>query len=119
MDNTTVYIPNNYTDAGKIFGMFEVRNTAEALILCIPLVLLTIIVSPFGLTGTLITTIVLIVSVGGFALIGIHDYSLITFIRLHHRWRKNRRIIIYRGSQWLNTKKTSIQTNARAKKSVR
>ena len=34
MDNTTVYIPNNYTDAGKIFGMFEVRNTAEALDYC-------------------------------------------------------------------------------------
>ena len=60
----------------------ETENTAEALILCIPLVLLTLIVSPFELTGTLITADVLIVSVRGFALIGIHDYGLITFIRL-------------------------------------
>lgn len=105
MENTTIYIPNNYTDAGKILGMFEIRNVAEALILCIPLIMLTVLLSPFGLMGTLITATALTVSVGGFALIGVHDYSLITFFRLHYRWRKNRRILTYRGSQWIRTKK--------------
>lgn len=113
MDHPIVYIPTNYTEAGKIFGMFEMRNVAEALILCVPLVLLTILLSPFELTGTLIIVTVLVVSVGGFALIGIHDYSLITFARLHRRWRKNRRILTYRGTKWINTNKRS------AKKSVR
>lgn len=105
MEQPVIFIPNNFTDAGKIFGMFEIRNVAEALILCIPLILLTILASPFGLTGTLITATALTVLVGGFALIGVHDYSLITFFRLHYRWRKNRRILTYRGSQWIRTKK--------------
>lgn len=105
MENTVIYIPNNYTDSGKIFGMFEIRNAAEALILCLPLLLLTMFLSSFGLMGTLITATALTVLVGGFALIGVHDYSLITFILLHRRWRKNRRILTYRGSQWINRKK--------------
>ena len=113
MDNTIIYIPNNYTEAGRIFGMFEMRNVAEALILCVPLVLLTILLSPFGLMGTLIIATVLVVSAGGFALIGIHDYSLITFIRLHRRWRKNRRILTYRGTKWINASKKSAKKNAR------
>lgn len=113
MDNTIIYIPNNYTEAGRIFGMFEMRNAAEALLLCIPLVLLTILLSPFGLTGTLIIATVLVVSVGGFALIGIHDYSLITFFRLHRRWRKNRRILTYRGTKWINANKKSAKKSDR------
>ncbi len=106
MENATVYIPNNYTDSGKILGMFELRNVAEALILCLPLLLITLLLSPFGLTGTLILATVFVVAIGGFALIGIHDYSLLTFVRLHRRWRKNKRILIYRGSQWVNKKKS-------------
>ena len=86
--------------------MFELRNVAEALILCLPLLLITLLLSPFGLTGTLILATVFVVAIGGFALIGIHDYSLLTFVRLHRRWRKNKRILIYRGSQWVNKKKS-------------
>lgn len=113
MEHTTVYIPNNFTEAGKILGMFEIRNVAEALILCVPLVLLTMFLSPFGLTGTLITATVIVVAVGGFALIGIQDYSLITFFRLHRRWRKSRRILTYRGSKWIIKNKKSAKKNAR------
>lgn len=114
MEQPVIYIPNNFTDAGKILGMFEIRNVAEALILCIPLILLTVLLSPFGLTGTLITATALTVAVGGFALIGVHDYSLITFFRLYHRWRKNRRILTYRGSQWIDVKKVkSAKKNSR------
>ena len=49
----SIFIPTNYTDAGKLFGMFEIRNVIECVILCIPLVLLTILLSPFGITGTI------------------------------------------------------------------
>lgn len=106
MEHTIIFIPRNYTDAGKVLGMFEIRNVAEALILCVPLIFLTVSLSPFGLMGTLITATALTVVVGGFALIGIHDYSLITFARLYYCWRKNRRILTYRGLKWLNIKKT-------------
>ena len=77
-----VYIPRNYTDAGRIFGMF-------------------------GLTATIIICMVFVIPIGGFSLIGIHDYSLLTFIRLYIRWRKSRRILVYRGIKWINTRKTT------------
>ena len=109
MENTTVYIPKNFTDSGKILGMFNLRNVAEAIILCLPLLLIITLISPFGLTGTLILATVFVVSVGGFALIGIHDYSLLPFVRLPRRWRKNKRILIYRGSQWVNVKKKRVR----------
>ena len=109
MENTTVYKKKNFTDSGKILGMFNLRNVAEAIILCLPLLLIITLISPFGLTGTLILATVFVVSVGGFALIGIHDYSLLTFVRLHRRWRKNKRILIYRGSQWVNVKKKRVR----------
>lgn len=115
MDNITVYIPNNFTDAGKIFGMFEIRNAVEALVLCAPLVLLTIFVSPFGLTGTITIIMIIVVCVGGFALIGIQDYSLITYLRLYRRWRKNRRILTYRGSKWIVPSKRKSKKKSRTR----
>lgn len=100
----TVFIPTNYTDAGKLLGMFEIRNVIECLILCIPLTLLSIFLSPFGLTGTIILVAVLDISIGGFAMIGVQDYSLFTFLRIYNRYKKNKRIITYRGTQWVNKK---------------
>lgn len=103
--DSIVYIPNNFTDAGKLLGLFEIRNVAECAILCLPIALLAFLLSPFGLTATIIICVVLMIPLGGFALMGVHDYSLFTFARLYRRWRKNRRILIYRGSQWVNAKK--------------
>lgn len=97
----TVFIPTNYTDAGKLFGMFEIRNVIETVMLCIPLTLFAIMLSPFGLTGTVILITVAVVTVGGFTLIGVQDYSLFTFLRIYNRYRKNRRLITYRGTKWL------------------
>ena len=100
----TVFIPTNYTDAGKLLGMIEIRNVIEAAILCIPLVLLAIMLSPFGLTGTIILITVTVIIVGGFALIGVQDYSLFTFFRIYSRYRKNKRLITYRGTKWIKIK---------------
>ena len=36
MDSETYYIPVNYTDAGKLFGLFEIRNAIEAVVLGLP-----------------------------------------------------------------------------------
>ena len=100
----TVFIPTNYTDAGKLLGLFEIRNVIECLILCVPLALLTIWLSPFGLTGTIILVTVPVIAVGGFALIGVQDLSLFTFLRIYIRYRKNKRILTYRGTQWIKRK---------------
>ncbi len=100
----TIFIPTNYTDAGKLLGMFEIRNVVECAVLCIPLTLLCILLSPFGLTGTIILILVLDITVGGFALIGIQDYSLLTFLRIYKRYKDKKRIITYRGTQWVKKK---------------
>lgn len=100
----TVFIPTNYTDAGKLLGLFEIRNVIECFILCVPLALLTVWLSPFGLTGTIILVTVPVIAVGGFALIGVQDLSLFTFLRIYIRYRKNKRILTYRGTQWIKRK---------------
>lgn len=100
----TVFIPTNYTDAGKLLGLFEIRNVIECFILCVPLALLTVWLSPFGLTGTIILVTVPVIAVGGFALIGVQDHSLFTFLRIYTRYRKNKRILTYRGTQWIKRK---------------
>lgn len=101
----TVYIPTNYTDAGRLLGTFAIRHVAECAAICLPLTALVFLLCPLGLTGKIIICAVLVVPAGGFALIGIQDNSLLTFMRLYRRWRTNRRILTYRGSQWVNTKK--------------
>ena len=101
---TTVHIPNNYTDAGKLFGMFEIRNTIECLILCVPIILLVFGLTPFKLTTTLVIVCVLVIPIGGFALMGIADHSLFTFLRLYRRWRKNRGILLFRGNKTVDFK---------------
>lgn len=96
---TTVYIPTNYTDAGKLFGMFEIRNAIECVILCVPILWSVFAFSPFGLTVTLVIACVLVIPTGGFALMGIADHSLFAFLKLYKRWRKDRGLLVYRGSK--------------------
>ena len=38
MDSETYYIPVNYTDAGKLFGLFEIRNAIESVVLGLSLI---------------------------------------------------------------------------------
>ena len=101
---TTVHIPTNYTDAGKLFGMFEIRNAIECMGLSIPLLWLVFKLSPFGLTATISIAAVLVIPIGGFALMGIADHSLFTFIKIYRKWRKNRGILLYRGSRRITYK---------------
>lgn len=101
MENEYV-IPTNYTDAGKVLGTFEIRNVIEAFLLCIPLALFLLKISPFGLTGTVILVSVPCFTIGGFAIVGIEDNSFFTFIRIFNSFKKNRRILTYRGSKWEN-----------------
>ena len=97
MNYETYYIPANFTDAGRIFGMFEIRNVMEALILGAPVIFLCAYLLPFELTTKIIVTMVIFIPVAGFALIGISDESLTRYIGAGLRWRKNKRILTYRG----------------------
>ena len=101
----TVYIPTNYTDAGKLLGAFALRHVAECAAICLPLAALVFLLCPLGLTGKIIVCAVLVVPAG------VQDNSLLTFARLYRRWRKNRRILIYRGSQWVNQKLKAKEKN--------
>jgi hypothetical protein len=93
METPTVNIPANFTDAGKILGMFEIRNTVEALIVSVPPAVLLFRALPFGLTAKAIICAVFLVPAAGFCLTGVLDYSLLTFLRIYFRWRKNRRVL--------------------------
>ena len=94
------YIPVNFTDAGRVFGLFELRNCIEAAVLAVPTVgLCTLIANrtPFSLTVKLIISLCLLVPVCGFALVGIRDESLSMFLITYFRWRANRRIALNKG----------------------
>ena len=97
MNEETYYIPNNFTDAGRVFGLFEIRNFIEALILTLPLLLLCFKLLPFELSVKLIIALSVAVPIGGFALIGIDGDSLTRWLGGWWHWRRARRRICYRG----------------------
>jgi len=89
------HIPANYTEAGRLFGLFEVRNVIEALVVAVPILFFSFAVLPLGLTAKCVTAMILAIPCGGFALIGIQDDCLSKFLSGYLRWRKGRRIIKY------------------------
>ena len=44
--NETYYIPTNFTDAGRVMGLFEIRNMIEAILLTLPILYLCIVLLP-------------------------------------------------------------------------
>ena len=100
-----VHIPTNFTDAGKILGMFPIRNTVEAVALGIPTLMLLLSILPFGLVWNLVGCLIVIVPLCGFALMGIRDYSLLTFVRVY--W--NRNILINRGQTAICPRKNACR----------
>ena len=101
MDNEDIYfIPANFTDAGRVFGMFELRNCLEAVILAAPTLGICMLIArhlAVSLTIKLVISLCLLVPVCGFALIGIRDDSLSRFLSTYFRWRSHRRIILNKG----------------------
>jgi hypothetical protein len=90
MEQITIVIPANYTDAGKILGVFELRKLVEAVLLCVPLLAFLLFSLPFAITTNIIVSAIIVVPLGGFSLTGIHDYSLLNFVRVYANWRKKR-----------------------------
>lgn len=99
MNPQTIVIPTNYTDSGKLLGIFEKRNTIEAICLGLPVILLIIMLSPFGINVNIVIGAVVLVPLCGFALFGIRDYSLLSYLLIYCKWRKKRRIITYKGGK--------------------
>ena len=97
MEPIIVAIPVNYTDAGKILGVFELRKLVEAAVLCVPLLAFLLFSLPFAITTNIILAAVIVVPRGGFSLMGIHDYSLLNFIRVYRKWRNERKILNFDG----------------------
>ena len=94
MSNEIYYIPSNFTDAGRIMGLFEIRNLIEAVLLTLPILYLCLAFVPLSLTPKIIVTLTVLVPVGG---IGVSDDSLTRWLGCWWRWRRGRRIITYRG----------------------
>ena len=61
MDSETYYIPVNYTDAGKLFGLFEIRNAIESVVLGLPVLGLCTALLPFTIKWKIIVTLCLLV----------------------------------------------------------
>ena len=90
-------IPANFEDSGKIMGLFSTRNVVEAGILVLPFAFCIFKLVPLSLTWKIILSSVFVIPVGGFALMGIRDDPLSIFVRTWLEWRKNRKILEYRG----------------------
>ena len=97
--NETYYIPVNFTDAGRVMGMFELRNLVEAVILTLPVLYFCLVMLPFELTTKITVTLIAVVPLGGFGLLGIKDDSLTRWVGSWWRWRKRRRLMTYRGGK--------------------
>lgn len=90
-------IPANFEDSGKIMGLFSTRNVVEAVIFVLPFAFCIFKLVPLSLTWKIILSSVFVIPVGGFALMGIRDDPLSIFVRTWFEWRKNRKILEYRG----------------------
>lgn len=97
MHHEIYYIPTNFTDAGRVMGVFAIRNLVEAVLLTLPVLYLCLAFLPLSLTPKVVVTLFLIVPLGGFGLIGISDDSLTRFLAIWWKWRRHRRRITYRG----------------------
>ena len=99
MNNETYYIPANFTDAGRVMGMFELRNLVEAVILTLPVLYFCLVLLPFELTTKITVTLIIVVPLGGFGLMGISGDSLTRWVGIWWRWRRARRPMTYRGGK--------------------
>ena len=97
MNYDTYHIPTNFTDAGRILGIFELRNIVEAVLMVIPALYICIACLSLSLTAKIIVTMIVVVPTGGFGLMGINDASFSRWFSCWWRWRRRRRLMFFRG----------------------
>lgn len=98
MEYETYRIPANFTDAGRIFGQFPIRNAVEAVLLAAPPALLCFFYLPFSLTVNLICALTAAVPLMGFAVSGVNDDPLTVHLYHLFAWLFRRGVLHYRGS---------------------
>ena len=81
------YIPDNYMEAGRIFG-FRKRNMIEAGVVSL-LILRIVFWIPFVMKVKLIVSIVLIVAIGGLFIGGVHNRSVTEWLQDYIRYKRN------------------------------
>ena len=97
MEEITVVIPVNFTDAGRLCGLFEIRNAVEAVLICVPTAAVLMRILPFGILMRIGIVSAVSVIIGGFALIGIGDMSLLEFLKQYIRFKRQAKILTYKG----------------------
>lgn len=107
MANESYFIPVNYTDAGRLFGAFEIRNAVEALVLGVPVLFFCAYFLPLALTPKIIVTLCIFVPVAGFGLIGLNDDSLTRYLGVWLKWLRWRTVLAYRGEEYQHEFKKS------------
>lgn len=95
--NEVYHIPANYTDAGRLFGAFAIRNAVEAAALALPLFFLLMGALPFAILPRVVITMIVAVPAGGFGLLGIAGEPLTRWLWQWRRWRLRRRILTHGG----------------------
>ena len=93
----TYMIPVNFTEAGRLLGLFPVRNTIEAAVLALPLFFILIALLPLAMTIRLTVAASFAIPLGGIALMGIGDDSLTQHLRALWHYLKNKKILTHRG----------------------
>lgn len=91
------FIPSNFEDSGKFLGLFGIKNVVEAGIFSLPFLYAVFKFAPASLTWKIILSSVFVVPIAGFSLMGINDDPLTVFAKNWLQWRKNRKILEYRG----------------------
>ena len=60
MSYEVYHIPSNFTDAGRVFGLFEIRNVIETVLLAVPVLYLCIALLPLTLAPKVIVTLIIV-----------------------------------------------------------
>lgn len=91
--DTSLFIPPNFTDSGKILNTFKTRNFIEAVIFAgaPTYALWTFFFESLGMITCLMITIFVFVPILVFCIIGVNDDSLTTFLGHIISFLKNRK----------------------------
>ena len=95
MEEDVYIIPHNYTDNGKILGMFEKESAYLAIAWVVPMTLLEFNFLPFSVDIKIFVLILGVIPPAIFALIGIGGETLISFVKCVHRFYSRARIYFY------------------------
>ncbi len=90
----TYIIPHNYTDNGKILGMFEKQSVVTAALWCIPMSFI-VFKLPLSTDYKIFVFMFLVIPPTIFALVGIGSETLVDFVKFILRFMKRSKVYTY------------------------